>query len=488
MVTRTDPINQTQFDVLRWVDAGCPDGEMTGSAYKVSARALEWRGLVVLTKHGGVWRAEVTDACRHYLEYRKYPDDHWASRKPARKREPGSQATRLPTKSAVARNVTPSKLEVGHDPASGTQRRPPPHATARIAEERRAAAHSLIDELTANKQFIVHDLDESALAEWRKVVDFAKRHKMIPVGCRVEKTRYGRNGLLIMLVEGIHPNAKPPVGATNSSIVPNTIEEWHPLLAGLKDPGAGWEVSAPLIPRVRRFLHVLLTECTTRGYQVRWSREENVGVVITDDDQEYRLVVTEVTEKRDVLPSQEELGTRKTYAWQRVQAEGRIVPTGRLAVALFSSRWDRRNWSDRRAWTIEDKLPAILAELMSRVHAKRDRKAESERRLRQEQQAWDTAVDRARGRFQENLRVAALDSQLSDWEKAEKIRLFCDECEAVPTADEDIVRRDEWLAWCRSYADRIDPVLRGARAPQLREPTSEDLRPHMPPGMNRYRP
>ncbi|MEV6341325.1 hypothetical protein AB0M12_42225 [Nocardia vinacea] len=363
MVARTDPINQAQLDVLRWVDGGCPDGVMTGNAYKVTARALEWRGLVVLSKRGGVWRAEVTDAGRYYVEHGRFPDYHWVSRKSARKRASRSQVRGAPTRSAVVQDTALTEPEVCRDPASVAERRPPSDTIARVSVGSRAAAQKLIDELIANKQMAVHQPDESALAEWRKVVDFAKRHKMIPDGCRVERSRYGRSELRIVLLQGVHPNAKPPIRAPTRSVVPDSIDEWHPLLAALKDPGAVFEVSTPLISRVLRFLHVLLTEAATRGYALRWSLDKKDGIVIVVEGREYCLTVSEETKKRDVLPTQEELADRKTYAWQRVQVETRMMPTGRLAVALFSSRWDRRNWADRKAWTIEDKLPAILAEL-----------------------------------------------------------------------------------------------------------------------------
>ncbi|MEV6140624.1 hypothetical protein AB0L63_32220 [Nocardia sp. NPDC051990] len=42
---------------------------MTGSAYKLTANALEWRGLVVVSKKKGIWRAEITEVGRHYLQY-----------------------------------------------------------------------------------------------------------------------------------------------------------------------------------------------------------------------------------------------------------------------------------------------------------------------------------------------------------------------------------------------------------------------------------
>jgi hypothetical protein len=33
----TDPLNDRQLEVLRWIANGCPDGIMTGHAYKTTA-------------------------------------------------------------------------------------------------------------------------------------------------------------------------------------------------------------------------------------------------------------------------------------------------------------------------------------------------------------------------------------------------------------------------------------------------------------------
>ena len=44
-----------------------------------SARALASRRLLVITGHGAAWRAELTDAGRHYLEHGDYPEGHFVT-------------------------------------------------------------------------------------------------------------------------------------------------------------------------------------------------------------------------------------------------------------------------------------------------------------------------------------------------------------------------------------------------------------------------
>ncbi|WP_285486253.1 hypothetical protein [Amycolatopsis taiwanensis] len=63
----TDPLNARQLDVLRWIADGCPDGVMSGDSHKLTARALESRRLVVVTKRKGCWSAAVTNTGHYYL-------------------------------------------------------------------------------------------------------------------------------------------------------------------------------------------------------------------------------------------------------------------------------------------------------------------------------------------------------------------------------------------------------------------------------------
>lgn len=254
----------------------------------------------------------------------------------------------------------------------------------------------------------------------------------------------------------------------------------------MKSPEDVFEVSKPLVPRMLRFLHVLLTECDARGCTMNWSENKEVGIRIEVKGLEYHLTVSEEIEKRDVLPASEELSKRKTYAWQRVQAETRMVPNGRLVVSLHRTRRNHHKWADRKRTSIEDKLPAILEEIDQQVAVERERQDAAERDRQEQQLKLEAAMERATSRFQEDRRIATLDAQLADWEKAAAIRAFCDASEGRPTPGKNAAETEAWLRWCRDYADRIDPVVQGVTAPP--EPNPEDLRPYLPRHMKPYRP
>jgi len=67
------PLNERQRAVLEWVGKGRPDGVWDSSAYKASCQALQNRGLVKISRRGGRWSAELTDAGTHYLAHGTYP-------------------------------------------------------------------------------------------------------------------------------------------------------------------------------------------------------------------------------------------------------------------------------------------------------------------------------------------------------------------------------------------------------------------------------
>jgi hypothetical protein len=65
-------VNARQFEVLKWIADGCPEGVMSDTGYKTTAIALRNRGLTTVSKRGG-WHAMLTDAGRYFLEHGDYP-------------------------------------------------------------------------------------------------------------------------------------------------------------------------------------------------------------------------------------------------------------------------------------------------------------------------------------------------------------------------------------------------------------------------------
>ena len=65
MATNSHPLTKKQREVLQWVRNGCPTEVFTeGYEHRITARALERRGLILITGRGPIWSAEVTEEGR----------------------------------------------------------------------------------------------------------------------------------------------------------------------------------------------------------------------------------------------------------------------------------------------------------------------------------------------------------------------------------------------------------------------------------------
>lgn len=127
-----------------------------------SAYALRDRGLLMVSKSGGDAHVEVTEAGRFYLRHGCYPDD------PA--------------------------FVGGSGPAVTAETRTP-YRERLVARARLPKARDLIERLVAEGRVRFADPDDDEVAEWRRVVNYAKRHGLEPEGKRIEKVQYGGPGL-----------------------------------------------------------------------------------------------------------------------------------------------------------------------------------------------------------------------------------------------------------------------------------------------------
>ena len=54
-----NPLNSRQLDVLRWIQAGCPERASKDFTCEYMAIALQSRRLVEVSKRGGAWKAAI---------------------------------------------------------------------------------------------------------------------------------------------------------------------------------------------------------------------------------------------------------------------------------------------------------------------------------------------------------------------------------------------------------------------------------------------
>ena len=85
MPNRNAPLSSRQREVLTWIRDGCPDGVWTDFTYKTTSYSLRDRGLALVSKKGGIWRAEITPQGDAYLDSGQLPK--------GRKIDPGRRTT-----------------------------------------------------------------------------------------------------------------------------------------------------------------------------------------------------------------------------------------------------------------------------------------------------------------------------------------------------------------------------------------------------------
>jgi hypothetical protein len=73
-VQRWDRLNERQLQLLQRIGARDDLSSSTVPGERNSARGLQTRRLVQISRKGGVWRAVITDAGRFYLEHGFHPD------------------------------------------------------------------------------------------------------------------------------------------------------------------------------------------------------------------------------------------------------------------------------------------------------------------------------------------------------------------------------------------------------------------------------
>lgn len=154
-----------------------------------------------------------------------------------------------------------------------------------------------------------------------------------------------------------------------------------------------------------------------------------------------------------------------------------FASTGVLQLGVTSSRRyaHKVHYRDRRGRRLEELLGAVLRDVeLHHLYAEEARR-EAKRRADARRLEKQRKLKRAKQRYLEDQRIAALDKQLADWQRARLLREFADAVggEGAPPASQ------EWITWVQGRADAIDPTLRALEAPQVAEPSLSDLAPYL---------
>ncbi|WP_116201984.1 hypothetical protein [Amycolatopsis circi] len=479
---RWEPLNERQLDLLKRVDAA---EDLSGPAHnrlRHSANAVRDRGLITISKRGGRWQAEMTEAGRFYLDHGYHPDDPRHADKRSQTQTTASDAAPTP------RGTAPRTPTV-RDPdrvSSETPRRSAPQATIEAAEQRRAEAIDLVERLGTDKLVVVKAPSDDEIVRWRKVVDFAKRHDLVPEGHRIEKIRQWNRDrdLHIRLIKGSHANTRHDKTDLPSVPVPETLRSPHPVVARLRDDKARLVMPTDLRRRCLLILQGLAGEAARRGHKItdqpvsQHRQYQYYEYGTRSDGPRYSRREGELNIVVD--------GFSCTVTIQQVSPQSSDPDkTERLVVELPAYRSEGRQcrWADGKVRTVEDGLAALLHEVEVRAVEDRQREIDEARAKAERQVKWEQAMHVAQQQAVEAHYAKILDRQVGRWRRANELRTYREALKqrlANPRPDDgNLAGAREWLAWIDRHIAGTDPAETPPAMPDPPELTHDDLKPYL---------
>lgn len=446
------PLSEWQLRVLGWIDEGCPDSVMVGFTYKTTAIALQGRRLVKVSKRGGQWRAETTDAGRHYLAHGTYPDPSFAGVSSAR--EGSSRQPTPPARTPLRQAVRPQRQQAAARPSAPKSKR---------AKTLSPTEQLVADVLAAGGRLVVQRDGQRSGYDYEQLIANAHRYDKLPVGKRLTSKALSWPEMEIRLVDA-PPGTEVALRAVR---VPPKVARYHPAVARFRGRTDRHEVSAGTLSRASRFIHALLVEAERRGYEVAhvgevhksygsgtWTGAQDGHFKVTINGHSYSLRIRE-----SGLPSRAH--------WQRTHYGSRekypSSGSGSLEIELcgYSREGRPTRWGDRKTWTLEDKLPDVLREQEIRAAEDEHARREAERAAAERKRRWVAAMEQAKADLTEAHRAEHLSQQAERWRQARHLREYLAAmADTVQRLQNGQDRDDagEWLAWSRVYVERLDPL------------------------------
>jgi hypothetical protein len=424
-VAQRKTLTEAQVALLRWISEGCPDGQMEGHSYRISAAALRRKGLVNISGRGPRWTATITASGREYLE------------------KVDSPAPPIPREG----NVPVTQLLVDEVIAAGGSLRVP----------RRWAG-------------------DSAYVDYWNRAALAERYGKVPDGKSLE---------VIVVDEELEIRLRDtPEKVGRAELVevtlPERVARYHPVAKSFREDQDRHEVSRGQMQRAARIVHAIAEEADRRGWSVGYSgppdgkgwrdssvRASGSRLTIGVDEHEFRLRLHEKgVHARGPWEESVQLERDRALRWGSMQREGTpsgpfdAEATGVLELELEDERWwkfhgrqRQRRWGDRASWQLEDRLAHLFREIQERI-VEAERIAEAERieaeraaeaariEAEQREKKWTELMMGARQQLVEQGRIVVLRAQVASWQESELIRRYCDAIEEAHGDDRQCI---EWI-------------------------------------------
>ncbi|MGC5031847.1 hypothetical protein [Micromonospora sp. DT229] len=476
-----DPLKEHQLPLLRRIGDGDDLSGPDGVDQRLSARALQNRRLVDVSRRGGVWRAQITDAGRFYLDNGIHPDhpDRLLGGAAAPR-----QRARIVNAAKRGESASARSEAGGAVAAAGSAGTP----AAAMVEQ----ARQLVERLQAEGGTVrVESPDSEERARWRRVIHAAKQHGLVPAGFHLKHTGRAAGDLIIRLSNDDDPDEtdwnRIRLNTRRVTTDPDLV------FTALEKNPAGLEVTETSVPRALDLIRGLAAEARRRGHRVGVNtKTKNPSVYLQVDKTRRRVRLIEEYDEIPHVPTEQEARQLRRNRWMVLPKTDRVA-SGRLRMEIARAGWDKKDtWADDKRTTLEKRLPRIIRDVEAGIAADEEAKqaaqrahdeyvAELNRREAEERRRWQAAIDEARPQAAELLRKKAFRRAYDSWISANEIRAFCDALEhAALDQLADSGNRTRWIDWARAAADRLDPTQGERTLAEIGfdiEPKPGDLRP-----------
>jgi hypothetical protein len=460
---RWDPLGERQLLLLKRIAEGDDLSSAEGVSFRTSARGLQSRRLVTVSRHGGMWRAAITEAGRFYLQHGYHPD------------HPDRRETD-PSENASAPRIDRARPT----PATG------------VLDQ----AAALIERLHAEGGTLtIESPEDDTRALYRRIIHAAKQHMLVPAGFQLKHTGRGTGDLIIRLSED---SVADETGWNRIRLNTRRVTSDPSLLfqAIEKDP-ANLNVTESSLPRALDLIRSLAAEARLRGHRLgvnTKTKHPRLYLQIGDDRRAVNL--REEYDSVRHVPTKDEQRELRRNPWARIP-EYDQMPSGRLRLEVSKAGHDQHDrWTDDTRMPLETRLPRVIRDVEATVAAEEEARQEARRRheeylaeqqRKEEEQRlqWQATLDQARPKATEAMRRKAFRAAYDAWVAAEEMRAFCDALAQAASPEDDpgvASNRANWTSWARAAADRIDPTAgdTGLTAvPFDAAPEPDDLRPYI---------
>lgn len=230
-------------------------------------------------------------------------------------------------------------------------------------------------------------------------------------------------------------------------------------------------VSPDSLDRALRIMDTLVKALVVRGYEVTIQKGKYPITNIEVLGQKVTISLHEEIHRRPhkITAAEEAQRARRRrnddWSWFDVPRWD-FEPTGYLALKIdeHEPSGSRKSWKDCDRYKIEDILNEFIVGVVITADAMRIRALKWERQQREWEEQRCRNEEDERLRREEEARRRKLEEQARSWAMSQEMRAFIVAVELSTEMGPSNICHEglqDWLAWARAHADRLDPIKSG---------------------------